>query len=122
MEVGRVINYVEMVLFNSGGRFEPTDIGIIAPYKAQVNKLNSCFVLKCQRHIYLQCILIAFECRIRGWQNIKVGSAVEFQSLERPVIIISTVRTARTKLGFLDEPKVRYRSFVYLCFPLLAYK
>ena len=52
--------------------------------------------------------------RDRGYDKIKVGSVEKFQGEERPIIIISTVRSrdefldhdAEFNLGFLKNPKV----------------
>jgi superfamily I DNA and/or RNA helicase len=75
-------------------RLTEDDIGVIAPYNKQVQKLKECFKKK-------------------NLENIKVGSTEMFQGQERKVIIISTVRSSedwvgsdvRHNLGFLDNPK-----------------
>ena len=72
---------------------KPEDIGIITPYHKQAQKIRK--LLK--EHNY--------DC--------KVGSVEEFQGSERPVIIISTVRSTvdyieldlKHKLGFLSNKK-----------------
>ncbi|KAK0452100.1 P-loop containing nucleoside triphosphate hydrolase protein [Desarmillaria tabescens] len=69
------------------------DIGVIAPYHAQVLKIRN---------------------TLRGrYDGIKVGSVEEFQGQERKVIIISTVRSSRESvefdlrhtLGFVASPR-----------------
>ncbi|XP_071484918.1 putative helicase MOV-10 [Diadema antillarum] len=95
-EVDVVVNYVREVMEKRGGtKVKQEDIGVISPYRKQVQKLRQ--VLK-----------------KRGFNDIKVGSVEEFQGQERLVIIISTVRSTRAefiqmdtdfKLGFLKNPK-----------------
>lgn len=63
-----------------------SDIGIVAPYK-------------------LQCKLLASACRKRNFNDVTVGTAEIFQGQERPVMIISTVRTNK-ELGFVKDPRV----------------
>lgn len=70
------------------------DIGIVTPYKKQVQKLLT-------------------ACRGRKWNDIMVGSVEQFQGQERMIIIASTVRSAvgkmkheyQSHLGFLKNPK-----------------
>ncbi|XP_077973309.1 putative helicase mov-10-B.1 [Styela clava] len=72
-------------------RVTPEEIGIIAPYRSQVQEIRK---------------------KIKQ-PGIKIGSVEEFQGQERRVIIISTVRSneenlktdARFRLGFLADPK-----------------
>ncbi|XP_065129006.1 RNA helicase Mov10l1 [Paramisgurnus dabryanus] len=72
----------------------PTDIGIITPYKKQVEKMR----------VLLHRV---------GLSEVKVGSVEEFQGQEFLVIILSTVRSNETvaneelqrMLGFLSNPK-----------------
>ncbi|KAK1226913.1 hypothetical protein PQX77_010082 [Marasmius sp. AFHP31] len=74
-------------------RLTDNDIGVIAPYHAQVLKLRTAF---------------------RSFaDSIKVGSVEEFQGQERKVIIVSTVRSSREfveydlrhTLGFVANPR-----------------
>ncbi|XP_038054523.1 putative helicase MOV-10 [Patiria miniata] len=95
-EVTIVVEYVEELLAKRGGRkIKESDIGIISPYRRQVQKLQA--VLKKRHH-----------------GDIKVGSVEEFQGQERLVIIVSTVRSTKPehiqmdidyKLGFVKNPK-----------------
>ncbi|XP_059152220.1 RNA helicase Mov10l1-like [Physella acuta] len=86
-----VVKYLQGVLKEG---VKPEDIGIITPYRKQVEKI---------------CLMID---RL-GIPEVKVGSVEEFQGQERQVIIISTVRSnekligsdVRHTLGFLSNPK-----------------
>lgn len=77
-----------------GQRPAPKDIGIISPYRKQVEKIRT--VLKTD-----------------GRPDLKVGSVEEFQGQERLAIIVSTVRSSpehlghdeKFRLGFLRNPK-----------------
>ncbi|XP_052219999.1 putative helicase mov-10-B.1 isoform X12 [Dreissena polymorpha] len=81
-------------------KVQPSDIGIIAPYKKQVSKIRQMLLAK--RHIDNQ-------------NEITVGSVEEFQGQEFKIIIISAVRSDMTSaytdidmvfnLGFLRNPK-----------------
>ncbi|XP_078384845.1 putative helicase MOV-10 [Oculina patagonica] len=75
---------------------KPEMVGIISPYKRQVQKIQKMVEKK------------------RFGAGIKVGSVEEFQGQERRVIILSTVRSTNKEyldmdkdfhLGFLDNPK-----------------
>ncbi|GFR52024.1 hypothetical protein Agub_g14448, partial [Astrephomene gubernaculifera] len=94
LEARQVVEYVRALLGMRGGRkVEGRDIGIISPYKKQVQRIRA--LLKELAHY------------------IKVGSVEEFQGQERRIIIISTVRSSdeylefdsRHRLGFLANPK-----------------
>lgn len=87
-EISVLVDYVKRVInFNTNAR----NIGIIAPYRKQVEKIK----------------------RELSNPKIKVGSVEEFQGQERDVIIISAVRSdskhlsfdAKHNLGFLTDPK-----------------
>ncbi|XP_058835561.1 putative helicase MOV-10 [Topomyia yanbarensis] len=62
------------------------DIGIVSPYKKQCIKLKQ----MCQRH---------------GWNEIDVGSVEAFQGREKPVMILTTVRSGTSGVGFLSNVK-----------------
>ncbi|XP_013408833.1 putative helicase MOV-10 [Lingula anatina] len=89
-----VLGYVEKLLEARGIRVLQNEIGIISPYRKQVQKLRQLLFKK-------------------NFRDIKVGSVEEFQGQERRVIMVSTVRSnpnylamdAEFKLGFLKNPK-----------------
>jgi superfamily I DNA and/or RNA helicase len=91
-EINKLVTYVES-LFDQYTSMKATDIGIIAPYRKQVEKIK---------------MLIGRKDRLKG---IKVGSVEEFQGQEFKVIILSTVRSeeeylitdAKYKLGFVSN-------------------
>lgn len=96
-ECHRVLEHVRDLLRAHNGcsvRLTPEDIGVIAPYNKQVQKLKRLF-------------------RAEQLEGIKVGSTEMFQGQEKRVIIISTVRSSpdwvgcdvRHNLGFLHNPK-----------------
>ncbi|XP_026759313.2 probable RNA helicase armi [Galleria mellonella] len=72
----------------------PDEIGIITPYIAQIKHL---------RHLF----------EAMGVQQPKIGTVEEFQGQERPIILISTVRSSASyisedikhTLGFIKNPK-----------------
>ncbi|XP_055631253.1 putative helicase MOV-10 [Toxorhynchites rutilus septentrionalis] len=62
------------------------DIGIISPYKKQCIKLKQ----MCQRH---------------GWNDIEIGSVEAFQGREKPIMLLTTVRSGTNGVGFLNNVK-----------------
>ncbi|KAG7167878.1 helicase mov-10-B.2-like [Homarus americanus] len=95
LEVSTVIGYVKKLLDTRSPKVMARDIGIITPYRRQVEKIRN----------QLR--------KVHNTNNLKVGSPEEFQGDERRVIIISTVRASADqlandqvfKLGFLRNPK-----------------
>ncbi|PFH46784.1 hypothetical protein AMATHDRAFT_69038 [Amanita thiersii Skay4041] len=92
-EVLQVKQYVKELRSSKKFRTGENAIGIITPYHAQVLKVRAA---------------------LRGYADgIKVGSVEEFQGQERPVIMISTVRSSkefieydlRHTLGFVANPR-----------------
>lgn len=92
-EIDLVIYYLRR-LFNGEREIRQTDIGIISPYRRQ-------------------CEEIAKRCKLSGLLNIQIGSVEKFQGQEKPIIIVSTVRSKKTNLGFLDNEKVIARLLPY---------
>ncbi|KAI8503649.1 hypothetical protein Bbelb_186200 [Branchiostoma belcheri] len=91
VEAVQVLRYTQLLL---GGCVKQSDLGIITPYRKQVEKLR---------------LLLGSV----GLDEVKVGSVEEFQGQERLIIIISTVRSTTNMLkhdtlhtlGFLSNPK-----------------
>uniref|UniRef100_T1IYZ0 RNA helicase n=1 Tax=Strigamia maritima TaxID=126957 RepID=T1IYZ0_STRMM len=91
-EVSMVMSYVNKLLDEK--KVQPKDIGIISPYRKQVEKIK-------------------WTLQESNRTDITVGSTEEFQGQERRVIILSTVRSSakvlasdfETKLGFLRNEK-----------------
>ncbi|XP_055994945.1 helicase MOV-10 isoform X2 [Sorex fumeus] len=105
-EASTVISYLKQLLAPSSkkgkARLSPRNVGIISPYRKQVEKIRYC--------------ITKLDKELRGMDDIKelkVGSVEEFQGQERSVILISTVRSSQNfvqldldfNLGFLKNPK-----------------
>ncbi|KAG1654294.1 putative helicase mov-10-B.1 [Nymphon striatum] len=97
-ELDVVIDYVKKLLKTSNSVvLKPKDIGIISPYRKQVQKIRTA----------LQ------KLKMDKIQDLHVGSTEEFQGQERRIVIISTVRSCPDLLamdyehhiGFLRNPK-----------------
>uniref|UniRef100_A0A669F520 RNA helicase n=1 Tax=Oreochromis niloticus TaxID=8128 RepID=A0A669F520_ORENI len=101
-EVEVLIGYVRKLLQAQGkkgmAKIAPRDIGIIAPYRKQVQKIRRALE-KIEMHIHV-CVC-------------QVGSVEEFQGQERRVILVSTVRSSanyaeidkKFNLGFVKNEK-----------------
>ena len=93
-EAVTVLEYVKEITSMKENRVAAKDIGVIAPYRRQVQKIRK----KLKEH---------------NFTEVTVGSTEEFQGQERKVIIVSTVRSTpeyvntdtQYKLGFLSNPK-----------------
>ncbi|XP_072281879.1 helicase MOV-10 [Pyxicephalus adspersus] len=80
-------------------RISPKEIGVISPYRKQVEKIRKAVDKELKA--------------VPEVKDLKVGSVEEFQGQERKVILISTVRSSRDYvkideqfgLGFLTNPK-----------------
>ncbi|XP_053685736.1 putative helicase mov-10-B.1 [Sabethes cyaneus] len=75
-----------MTLGINGRSVSQNDIAVVSPYKKQCIKLKQ----MCQRH---------------GWNEIQVGSVEAFQGREKPVMIMTTVRSGTSGVGFLSNSK-----------------
>lgn len=87
-EVDMVMNYVRKILGRSWNNRTVccSDIGIISPYRSQCNRIRAA----CEN----------------GFEEIMVGSAEIFQGKEKPIILVSTVRTTDVSIGFVKDPRV----------------
>ncbi|NXI28627.1 SDE3 helicase, partial [Sterrhoptilus dennistouni] len=105
-EIEVLVHYLKKLLQSRGKggcpTVSPKEIGIISPYRKQVEKIRKA--------------ITSLEPDLRKLPDIsqlKVGSVEEFQGQERNVILISTVRSCSTylqfdqtfRLGFLKNPK-----------------
>ncbi|XP_057401942.1 helicase MOV-10 isoform X2 [Balaenoptera acutorostrata] len=105
-EAATVTSYLKQLLAPSSkkgkARLSPRSVGVISPYRKQVEKIRYC--------------ITKLDKELRGLDDIKdlkVGSVEEFQGQERSVILISTVRSSQSfvqldldfNLGFLKNPK-----------------
>ena len=97
-EIEKVRHYVLLLLESK--TLNEQDIGIIAPYQKQVQKIKA--------------MLRKLNIPNRDGSKIVVGSTEQFQGEEKRVIIISTVRAsnefvksydAEYQMGFLSDPK-----------------
>ena len=87
-EVQIVKMYVDLLVQGTRvNRCKPEEIGVIAPYHRQVQKIRMLL-------------------NAHGYNDTKVGSVEEFQGSERPVIIISTVRSTVDHIAFDQKHKV----------------
>lgn len=89
-EINKIVEYVENLMkfgFSSTRQVKQEQIGIVTPYTSQVKKLRD---------------------RLGKYPKIDVGTTEFFQGREKPIMIISTVRTEALKdcTNFLDNPRV----------------
>lgn len=84
-EIKMVRFYVDLLLNVGidGVKVLPDDIGIVTPYKAQLNMLKN---------------------DLRHQKNVEIGTAEYYQGREKKIIIISTVKS-RDNVGFLSSEK-----------------
>uniref|UniRef100_A0A8U7NPS2 RNA helicase n=1 Tax=Corvus moneduloides TaxID=1196302 RepID=A0A8U7NPS2_CORMO len=106
-EIEVLVHYLKKLLQSQGKGSCPTvspkEIGIISPYRKQVEKIRKAITS-----------LDPDLQKLPDISQLKVGSVEEFQGQERHVILISTVRSCSTylqfdqtfRLGFLKNPKV----------------
>ncbi|KAI3356934.1 hypothetical protein L3Q82_003576 [Scortum barcoo] len=104
-EVELLMDYVRKLLQSHGKRglatISPKDIGIIAPYRKQVQKIRKALEK------------VGKELKVMSINSLKVGSVEEFQGQERRVIMVSTVRSSpnyaeidqQFNLGFVKNEK-----------------
>lgn len=105
-EIEVLVHYLKKLLQSQGKGSCPTvspkEIGIISPYRKQVEKIRKAIAS-----------LDPDLRKLPDMRQLKVGSLEEFQGQERHVILISTVRSCSMylpfdqtfRLGFLKNPK-----------------
>lgn len=94
-EINAVMKYIKMLLPPRARRkslkeISQSDIGVVTPYRKQCKK-------------------IARECYRHHFDEVTVGTAEVFQGQEKPVMIVSTVRSDGKNLGFVSQERV----FIY---------
>ncbi|XP_056129615.1 putative helicase mov-10-B.2 [Lampris incognitus] len=104
-EVEVLMDYVKKLLETQGKKslatISPKDIGIIAPYRKQVQKIRKALEK------------VEKDLKVMNMQYLKVGSVEEFQGQERKVMLVSTVRSSvkymeidqKFCLGFVKNEK-----------------
>lgn len=87
-EVDVVLDYVKdlLQLELKGRKVLQKDIGIVVPYKLQSKVIKS-------------------KCNQMNLNEVSIGTAEVFQGQERPIMIVTTVRTDG-QLGFLNDERV----------------
>nr|XP_040049164.1 putative helicase mov-10-B.2 isoform X1 [Gasterosteus aculeatus aculeatus] len=100
-----LMDYVRKLLQTDGKKgvatISPRDIGIIAPYRKQVQKIRKALTK------------VEKDFKFKDMSKLKVGSVEEFQGQERRVILVSTVRSSpnyleidkKFHLGFVKNEK-----------------
>ncbi|KAI9318278.1 P-loop containing nucleoside triphosphate hydrolase protein, partial [Obelidium mucronatum] len=91
---GGMYDVLEHMEKSSSVGLRADDIGIITPYRKQIDKIRA-------------------RLEKEGWNRIKVGTVEEFQGDEKKVILLSTVRSSaqwierdqKFNIGFLRNPK-----------------
>ncbi|XP_023681367.1 putative helicase mov-10-B.1 isoform X2 [Paramormyrops kingsleyae] len=105
-EVEIIVQYLKKLFQTQAKKglqtLSPKDIGIIAPYRKQVQKIRKAITVT-DREL----------SRLKDIEDLKVGAVEEFQGQERKVIMISTVRSDTNhikmdhefQIGFLSNEK-----------------
>lgn len=94
LEIDTVISYLNRIFKMNERIIHQTDIGIISPYRKQCEELTE----RCSKH---------------GWTDIQIGSVEVFQGKEKPIIIVTTVRSNMNNIGFLDNKKVIFEFSIF---------
>jgi superfamily I DNA and/or RNA helicase len=99
-EIEMIMTYVNLMLITgiNGREIKQQDIGIISPYKKQTQKIRQ-------------------TCEKQELDLIECGTVEMFQGREKPIIIISTVRSQQPTVGFLNNPKVSVCEFYFFLIP-----
>lgn len=95
-----VVDFIKSLLSPSHTHFmklSQSDVGVVTPYKMQRRK-------------------IAQACHRCNFDEITIGTAEVFQGQEKPIMILSTVRSGGNRLGFVNNARVCYlRIIIFLC-------
>ncbi|XP_055319847.1 putative helicase mov-10-B.1 isoform X2 [Sitodiplosis mosellana] len=86
LEVQTTMEYLRRIFKMPHREIAQSDVGIISPYRRQCEELME-------------------KCKTLGYDGIQIGSVEVFQGQEKPIIIVSTVRSQMNNLGFLDSKK-----------------
>lgn len=81
------MDYLRRIFKFSHRTIIQNDVGIISPYRRQCEQLTE-------------------QCARNGYSGIQIGSVEIFQGQEKPIIIVSTVRSQMDNIGFLNSKKV----------------
>ncbi|XP_036388728.1 putative helicase mov-10-B.1, partial [Megalops cyprinoides] len=105
-EIDVLVDYLKKLLQTQGkkgiSKISPREIGIIAPYRKQVEKIRKA-ITNCDKEL----------SELKDIKELKVGSVEEFQGQERKVILVSAVRSSVNyvkmdkdfSIGFLKNEK-----------------
>ncbi|XP_061113551.1 putative helicase mov-10-B.2 [Conger conger] len=105
-EIDILVDYLKKLLLTQAkkgiARLSPREVGIIAPYRKQVQKIQKA-IKSVDKEL----------SQLMGIEELKVGSVEEFQGQERKVILVSGVRSSQNyvkldhefSIGFLKNEK-----------------
>lgn len=87
-EADQIISYIKIILSGkiNGRVIRQNDIGVISPYTKQVHYIKSMI-------------------NNNEWDQLEVGTTEQYQGREKSVILISTVRSGTSTVGFLSNEK-----------------
>lgn len=97
-EAEAVVVYIEKlskVILNNGHNLTQRDIGVVTPYSKQAELIRE----KCSEKDF-------DNPSAHHHRHITIGTSEVFQGKEKPVMIVSTVRTGGS-IGFVDNQRVR---------------
>ena len=91
IEANASIQLAEEIIRHSKGQFTAEDIAIISLYSAQVTELRK---------------LLEARSTLKGWGSKMIGTVDTWQGNEKPIVIVSTVRSKPSKSGggFYKDP------------------